>query len=106
MSEKASVPSDKRGHVSAAEGNSGAPEPGTRSYRSLWQMKRGPSRDSAHTWFHLQQSREADTVRTEEHAAVCPNSTALADERADACLVPFTTVVRMTSVCLFSEEGG
>lgn len=92
--------------MSAAEGNSGAPEPGSRSYRSLWQMKRGPSRDSAHTWFHLQPSREADTVRMEEHAAVCPNSTALADERADACLVPFTTVVRMTGVCLFSEEGG
>lgn len=57
MIEKQSHRSVKRGHVSAAEGNSGAPEPGTRSYRSLWQMKRGPSRDSAHTWFHLQQTR-------------------------------------------------
>lgn len=80
---------------------------GTLGLQSLGpDLKGSLGQDSAHTCFHLQQRQEADRVRTEEHAAVCSNSTALADERADAHLVPFTTVVRMTGGCLCSEDGG
>lgn len=74
-----------------AEGNSEGP--GTRSYRRLWPGPRLRSHMVPLT---------ADMLGTEEHAAVCPDSAALAEECADVRLVLITTVVRMTAICLFS----